>query len=244
MFRSTLRQQLLGLISLMLLMGMAVSNAATAPTEIEYAYPDQSVWTTQVDENGILKNPLLDFAERLFSRAGIPWHSTPYPAKRLFSNLKQGVSNFSMLVRAASLESCCLFSQQPVTHTELRVYRLADAAPITDKEALKGKRVITIHGYSYGGLGRFIRDPANNIEIINTPRHESAFAMLAHQRADYLLDYTGPSMEVLAAEPIPGIENHILTTLNVYLVLHKDYPDAEQVMKKLDAIAQELNREQ
>ncbi|TVO70750.1 substrate-binding periplasmic protein [Sedimenticola selenatireducens] len=231
---------LYGMTLISLLIFPAISWADDSTPEIEYAYPNQSVWTIRTDDKGILKNPLLDFAATLFSQANMKWHSAPYPAKRLFSNLKNGISNFAILVRANSLKECCIFSQAPVTRTELRVYRLNNAAPIQSMDDLKGKRVITILGYSYGTLGRFIRNKENKIERFNAPNHQSAFAMLAHKRAEYLLDYTGPSAEVLADNPIEGVQDHILSQLDVYLVLNKNYPDVQRVMDRLETIARDI----
>lgn len=215
-------------------------SAEDALPEIEYAYPNQSVWTIYKDENGVLKNPLLEFASALFQQANMKWHAAPYPAKRLFNNLRKGVSNFSILVRAASLQDCCIFSKEPVTSTELRVYRLSSAPPIQNKQDLIEKRVITILGYSYGELGRFIRNKDNHIEIFNAPNHQSAFAMLEHKRAEYVLDYTGPSIEVLTEKPITGIQDHVLSQLNVYLILNKNYPNAQEVMDKLETLSRDI----
>ena len=71
---------------------------------MEYVYPDQSIWTTQRDAEGVLKNPLLHVAEEMFSDLQIPWTAKPYPANRMFDRLQEGISNFSILVRAARLK--------------------------------------------------------------------------------------------------------------------------------------------
>ena len=71
---------------------------------MEYVYPDQSIWTTQRDAEGVLKNPLLHVAEAMFSELQIPWTAKPYPANRMFDRLQEGISNFSILVRAARLK--------------------------------------------------------------------------------------------------------------------------------------------
>ena len=126
---------------------IAVEKAVSYP-EIEYASPDQSVWTTRVNAQGEPDNPLLRVAEALFSKAGVPWHSKSYPAARLFKYLQSGVVQFSMLVKATGLQECCLFSRKPVAIAEIRAYRRAGTAPIRVTEDLAGKQVITIRGYS------------------------------------------------------------------------------------------------
>lgn len=208
---------------------------------IEYGYPDQSVWTTERDATGALKNPLLNLAEVLFGEAGMVWTSRAYPAKRLFTHLKDGAIPFTMLVRASSLEACCLFSSNPVTSTELRIFRFPQMPPIATKEDLIGKRVITIRGYSYGSLGKFMRNAANNVAVQEAKSHVAAFQLFERGRGDYVIDYTGPAEEVLARRPINDITSDVYTRLNVYLVLNKTYPDAAALMARLERIAAGLD---
>jgi ABC-type amino acid transport substrate-binding protein len=219
----------------------SLANAQTAPPKIEYAYPDQSVWTTRLNDLGELDNPLLRVAAVLFEKAGIPWQGKDYPAARMFNQLRDGTSQFSMLVKAPALQDCCLLSKAPVTSSELRVYRTADKPPIRSDEDLVGKRVIIIRGYSYGGLLKFITDPVNKITTHSAVRHDIAFSMLEAKRGDYLLDYTGPAAEVLAVQPIADVQSDVLSRQDVFLVLSRSYPDAPAMLARLEAILATLD---
>lgn len=216
---------------------------AKAAQEILYVYPDQSVWTTEIDDQGMPANPLLRLAEAMFKEAGLPWRATALPAARMFAQLKGGQANFSMLVRSPALKDCCLFSRKPVASAELRVYWLADMPPIRKREDLAGKLVITILGYSYGDLAAFLADEGNTISRTDVSRHQAAFDMLVRKRGDYLLDYVGPADEVLDGKPIPNLRSTSLGRMDVHLVLAKSYPDAKKTMAKLEAIADKLDRE-
>ncbi|CAA7617294.1 ABC-type amino acid transport/signal transduction system protein [Candidatus Terasakiella magnetica] len=209
--------------------------------EIEYVYPDQSVWTTRTDARGEPENPLLRFAASLFSKAEIPWHGHAYPAARMFEYLQNGTAQFSILVNAPSLQACCLVGRKPVATAEVRVYRKAGKARISTKDDLVGKSVIAIMGYSYAGVLNFINDPKNKISVSSAQTHDSAFMMLDRERADYLLEYSGPAVEVLAAHPVAGIEYDVLARSDVHLILARSYPNAEAVMAKLEAIAATLH---
>lgn len=213
-----------------LLMGACLTFAPTpssAQEELEYAYPDISVWTTQRDANGKLKNPLVKLADPLFKKAGIPWHPKDYPARRLFDNLRKGYSKFSMLVNAPALEGCCLLSKDPVASVEIRMYRRKSAPAISGREDFNGKEIISIHGYSYAGLAKYMKVKENNVTNYAAPDHHAAFHMLKARRADYVLDYAFPAEEVIMNNPIPDITFDSLSQTNVYLVLNKQYPDAE-----------------
>jgi len=206
-----------------------------------YGYPDVSVWTTQRNTEGLLENPLLKLANAMFNEAGIQWNSKPYPAKRLFKYLKEGIVPFSMLVRAPSLQECCLFSEQPVTSTELRIYRRTGTPPTTSLADLSGKRVIMIRGYSYGGVGKYIRDAANGIEVQEATSHVAAFQLFERNRGDYVVDYMGPAEEVLTSQAIDNTVYDVFKQLEVFLVLSRSYPNASEILKKLENIVANLD---
>jgi len=232
-------------LMLSLSLGALNHTSATAAEEIEYAYPDISVWTTKRDAEGKLKNPLVKLAGPLFEKAGIPWHPQDYPARRMFANLRDGTSKFSMLVNAETiLQGCCLVSKDPVALVEIRVFHKKGTPAITKREDLNGKSVITIRGYSYAGTLKYIQDETNEIENYPAPNHHAAFDMFDSGRADYILDYAFPAAEVLEENPIKDITYSTLKQTNVYLILHKDYPDAENVMAKLEEIAKTLDKEE
>jgi hypothetical protein len=229
------------LLALTLLSCRTATAGETASPEIEYASPEQSVWTTRLNSDGEPDNPLFRVAAALFAKAGIAWHGRSYPAARMFKYLQDGNAQFSMLVQSPALQTCCLLSRKPVAVTEIRVYHQENQAPINSLADLVGKNVITIHGYSYGGLLPFFNDDANRIHNNVALTHPSAFKMLARQRADYVVDYAGPAAEVLAAEPLPGLRSELLSRQEVRLVLVKSYPEAAKVMARLEAIAESLD---
>lgn len=234
-FRSNILIVLIGLGALWSDGGFAQGGSPTAAgREIEYAYPSPSVWTSRLNSRGEPENPLLKVADALFRKAGLPWHSANYPAARVFENLRNGTSDFSMLVNSPAIEDCCLVSKKPVAHTELRVYRLAQQPPVTRREALVGKNIITVLGYTYGGLLPFFDDKQNRIGNNVVSTHEAAFAMLEKGRADYLIDYVGPSTEILATHPIPNLKSELLQPIEVHLILSKKVSDGPRLMARLE----------
>ncbi len=207
-----------------------------SPPAIRYAHPTQLVLSTLKNENGERNNPLLRVAKALAQHAELDFESISYPAARLFHSIDKGYANFSILVHSPSLDKCCLVGKSPVVTTELRIYHKKETPKITSVESLAGKRVITIRGYSYGQLKPFLSDADNNIAVALTLTHASAFAMLDQGRADYVLDYKQPSIEVLQQRPIEDIQFEILHKISLYLILHKSYPNAPQVLAEFEKI--------
>lgn len=223
---------------------MAQETVERQRTAIEYGYPDQSIFVATVNAKGQPDSPMNRLAEVLMARAGLKWHGVPYPASRLFSNLKDGTTNFAILVRAPSLKECCLFSQKPVYSTELKVYAIGDKPSVKVREDLAGKRVITIRGYSYAGMLKYIADPANRVTNEVASTHKAAFEMLVAARADYLLDYASAAGDILAESPIRDLQSTPLSQLDIYLILSRTYPKAEELMARLEAIVTSLDVEE
>lgn len=209
--------------------------------EIEYGYPDQSIFVATINDKGQPDSPMTLVADAILTKAGLSWHAMPYPAKRLFDNLKNGTTNFSILVRASSLKDSCIFSRDPIYSTSLNVYHLGEKPRIRSKEDLMGKSLITIRGYSYGGLLKFISNPDNGIvnEVAST--HKAAFKMLEENRSDYLIDYASAAGDILAEKPIKGLNSDKLSQLDIFLIVSKLHPDAEDLMARLEEIAATLD---
>lgn len=238
-------------LSGILMIAMAVPAMANdsirksgSANSIEFGYPDQTVFVTTTDTQGRLENPMIRLATVMMDKAGFSCQSKAYPAKRLFANLESGVTPLSFLVRVPDLQDSCLFSSQPIYKVKLNVYHLDSTPKVTSKEDLKGNKLITIHGYSYGGLMEFIGKPENNIKISHTRTHEAAFTMLSTKRGDYLLDYEPVSSHVLSLDPIEGIQADCVDELAIYIVLSKAYPGAADLMAKLEEIISRLDVEQ
>ncbi len=218
-----------------------VDSHAADNIDIKYGYPNQSIFVATINGKEQPTTPMLFVADELFKRANLTWRATAYPAKRLFNNFKNGKTNFSILVRASSLLDSCIFSKKPVYSTTLNLYYIGNKTPITKKEDLSGTRVATIRGYSYGKLRKFIEDPKNNItnEVTNT--HSSALRMLELGRVDYVLDYASAAEDIIAENSISNLQSNTLSQLKIFLVLSKSYPNANELMNRLETIAESMD---
>jgi len=229
---------------LALSLAAASSLAATAGTPmLTYGYPEQPP-RAFTNARGEADGAYPRLLRRLLPRAGLTWRADSYPAKRLMVNLQRGETNFSILVRNPILDQCCLYGSRPVWFDELRAYHVGDKPPLRSRADLVGKRIITLAGFSYGGLISFINDPANHIEAQPAPSHQAAFEMLDAGRADYLLDYAEPAAaEGLARHPVARLGSGLIETVNMYFVINRDYPDAAAVLERLETLYQKMRAE-
>jgi hypothetical protein len=209
---------------------------------LEYAYPDVSVWTTKRTPYGNLDNPLLRLATNLFWEVGIDFTAAPYPAKRMFQRLIYGESQFSMLVRAPQLlKGCCLVSEKPVAVVELRAFHSKKFPKIIERADFIGKRVILIRGYSYAGLTKYIKAKNSQVKYTVAPDHKKAFELLKRGRGEYVIDYARPADEILKEVSIKGLTYSTLKQSDIHMFLHKSFPNAPEVMTKLEKAAAKLD---
>ncbi len=181
---------------------------------------------------------------KTLERAGIPYELNGFPPKRLYKNLGEGVTHVFLGTRGVpEYDGQVLYSSIKVEEIEVRLYTLRDKPLLKTLQELKGKQVITQRGYGYGGMVTFLDDPANGITVDPTDGHELAFKKLIKGRADYLLDYMQPAEAVIKNGRLTGLKFSRLKSLSVQFIVSKKVPDAENLLKKIDAAYLALKKE-
>lgn len=184
----------------------------------------------------------VNITEHILNTAQLSYNIKKYPPARLYSDVAKGdVHIWPGIKGVPAHKDTTLASESTVFKITLNVYSIGDKSPIQSKDDLKGKNIIVLRGYSYGGLIKFLEDPNNNIQIkgkVNS--HESAFKMLTKQRADYVLDYKYPSDKVLKNLDIPRLTHTTISVLPAQWIVSKATPNAEDVVKILDTTYQQL----
>lgn len=177
----------------------------------------------------------VDMLKQVFEKAGLEYVFKGYPAKRLYKNVGDGTTQVWMgTLGVAEYEGKTIISPKQTSEINLEVYTLGSAELLPKTvEDLKGKAVITIFGYNYGGTLKFLEDPQNNIKTEPAKTHESAFKMLQAGRAPFLLDYKEPASEVIPKLNIQDIKKSSIKTLGIYIHINNKVPDAQAIMDKL-----------
>lgn len=227
------------LFSWLLLILASTSNAEESKTLI-YVHPEIPVLTL-IDENRRVYDPITRTMAETFKKAGLMWQDSPAPISRMYQYLQNNPEYFSILVKTPYINKCCITSEKPAFHLELRAYRRAETPKITNIQSLAGKKIITIRGYSYGNTKEFLSNKTNRIEHQPASTHQSAFAMLRAGRANYFLSYRGPQKNFNGKIPNISIEYDVIEVLDLYLIFNKEYPNAENIIRTLEETYHELN---
>ncbi|MBF0203167.1 MAG: transporter substrate-binding domain-containing protein, partial [Desulfamplus sp.] len=142
---------------------------------------------------------LVDYIKAALTKSNMSSYSVEgYPPKRLYMYLAEGDVDLCLGVKGVpALEGNVIYSNEKITDIDLRLYYRQETMVLKSKEELRGKRILTIRGYSYGGFIKYLANPENNIVMDVTNGHELAFKKLQAKRADYVLDYSFPSDETL-----------------------------------------------
>ena len=186
------------------------------------------------DEEGNPKGLLIELAKMVIPKAGYKWTAHSRPTKRMANDIVTG--DLDLWIGLATLpefEGTTLIGKPIVSTIELNSYWLGDKPAIQKKEDLSGKRVITLHGYSYGGWITYIQNPENNVTECRSFSHEQAVNMLKYDRCDYLLNYAGPMKNMLQLIPIETLNQTRISALEARFVVSKKTNNAQRLLELL-----------
>jgi len=211
----------------------ANANDAPEAQEIALGYIEfPPVFST--DELGNPKGLLIELAKMVLPKAGYKWTAHSRPTKRMANDIVTGDLDLWIGLSTLPEFDDTTFIGKPIVSTiELNSYWLGDKTPIQTKEDLSGKRVITLHGYSYGGWIKYIQNPINKVVECRSFSHEQAVNMLKYGRCDYLLNYSGPMENKLKSIQIDELNKNRISALEARFVVSKKTKNAQQLLESL-----------
>ena len=177
----------------------------------------------------------LDVMKKTLQHAGVRYQLKIYPAKRLYTNLGNGETDLYLGIKGApEYEGKVLYSKTSISKIQMRIYAVGDTPLPLTKEDLRGHKISTIRGYSYGGLVSYFSDPKNNIDTALTAEHLASFQMLKNNRVDYVVNYKHPSEAVLENLYIPNLKYTNFYSVDVFFIVSKTTPNAAEIIQKLE----------
>ena len=178
----------------------------------------------------------LALMEKTLRHAGLDYRLDIYPTKRLYRNLGNGETDLFLGIKGSpEYDQNVLYSSTAISQIQMRIYAIGDTPLPSIKEDINNHKIITMRGFGYGGLVSYFSDPKNNIEVTSTSKHRSSFLMLKDKRADYVINYKQPSETALENLEIPYLKHINFYDAEVYFIVSKKTPHAEEVLKKLEA---------
>lgn len=194
-----------------------------------------------VNPDQTLSGIYLNILKKTLKHAGLKYRIDVYPPKRLYRNLSKGITELVLGIKGSpEYDNNVLYSTTEISQIQMRVYATGNTKlPIIMKD-INNHKIVTMRGYSYGGLVSYFEDPKNNIEVTLTSEHRSSFLMLKDHRTDYVINYKHPSETALENIEIKDLKYTNFYDVKVYFIVSKALPNAEEILRKLEQAYLEL----
>ncbi|MEC7816919.1 MAG: transporter substrate-binding domain-containing protein, partial [Pseudomonadota bacterium] len=148
----------------------------------------------------------VDLTREVAEEAGYQLEFLYLPVSRAYLYLQNGTVDLWLgMTDIPALTYDILESWANPASLQLSAWYRKGTQPVEHLDALRGKTVILIGGYTYGGFRDWL-DQQKDIRLTEAPNHRSGIDMLKRKRGDYLLDYRQPVIEVLEERPGHGLQ--------------------------------------
>jgi ABC-type amino acid transport substrate-binding protein len=214
-----------------ILLALCLSYPAYAKTKIAYVHVPPYAYQ---DANKRAKGLLIEKFREIMYSIEVEAEFIQLPHRRLIKYIEQGkVDLWAGQDNSQVNNELSLVSKTPLFLMELKVYWKTGTPRVDTFEDLFNKNLIMISSYSYGGnYSKLAKKSESVTYVIN---HEEGFDKLLTGNNKYLLDYKGISQGVIEKFKITGFQEASLAKYTLYLKLSKAYPNASELMKKINA---------
>lgn len=178
----------------LMMAGFARADSSRPVLRVAYAeFPPIEYQNADGEAAGLF----IDLTRKVAEEAGYTPDFVYLPVGRIYLYLKSGMIDvWPGLTGIPSLKDDVLESWVSPVPVQLSAWYVAGTPPLTHLDDLRGKMLIVIGGYTYGGLLERLQS-YEDIRITEAPNHRSGIDMLKRKRGDYLLDYRQPVLEIL-----------------------------------------------
>jgi polar amino acid transport system substrate-binding protein len=221
---------------LCVVLGLTLMAGRVEAADIRLAGPDFLPYYEM--DNGRMVGALALILEKIWSNTGASVQGQVFPATRLMSNLIDGSSDSSLLVRNPALDDSpdVIRSPVPISELVLNVYTVGRPAPPIGQDDLRGSSVIVMRGYGYGGLRSWMDQKDNRISLIEANNVEAALSMLIAKRARFALLYDvnfTAARQALGSQPDDLFATSLQRVPTYIYISRKSVPNADAVMDRI-----------
>jgi len=184
--------------------------------------------------------PAVDVLLRILDEAGYRADVRAYPSVRVRALVESGDLDISIATRVWDKDNIVLFPDTPFGEQKIGLFWRGTAHDVGSLAQLDGKTVIV-------PLGQFtpaalLKKKAPLAIMRESRDFEGAIAMLQNGRADYLLDWENPVRSQL--DHLGLTLRHLsLPPVYTYVVVGRRVPDAEGIIRRIDAVMKKLTAE-
>ncbi len=186
---------------------------------------------------------MVNIMKKVVQRADIDYSIKEYSTKKLYRNLGKGkVHLFVGIKNVSEYHDNVLYSDKIVDRLVVSILRKKNSPPVRNRDELKGKKVIINQGYSYAGMRKYVLDGKNNVKVYENKSNVNMLKMLDADRAPYCLFYERLSKKALKEYPMEDVVSDALRSIDFYIILSKNAPYRDKLIKIINEVAEEENR--
>lgn len=175
----------------------ALAEAGTASKLLKIAYVDFPPMTYQ-KADGSPAGTFIEITRKVAIEAGYEPEFLHLPISRVYLYLRNGrIDVWPGSANVPALKGEVLETWVSPFASQLSAWYLEGTEPLSHFDQLQGKTVITIAGYTYGGLLYWL-EGESSIDVTQAPNFRAALDMLKLGRGQYLFGHRDPVLETLA----------------------------------------------
>ncbi|WP_349342154.1 transporter substrate-binding domain-containing protein [Marinobacter sp. MMG032] len=174
----------------------ALAEAGTASKLLKIAYVDFPPMTYQ-KADGSPAGTFIEITRKVAIEAGYEPEFLYLPISRVYLYLRNGrIDVWPGSANVPALKGEVLETWVSPFASQLSAWYLEGTEPLSHFDQLRGKTVITIAGYTYGGLLYWL-EGESSIDVTQAPNYRAALDMLKLGRGQYLFGHRDPVLETL-----------------------------------------------
>ncbi len=215
-------------------LAVAAAQPVSEPDHLRIAYVEFPPYTYQ-DNEGNPAGSFIDITRKVVKEAGYQPDFVYLPISRAYLYLRSGkVDVWVGLTHVPKLTGDVLESRVTPVPVQLSAWYCNGTDVLENLEQLKGKTVIVIGGYTYGGLINWL-NTTDGITVTEAPNHRSAIEMLKRGRGDYLLDYREPVNQILTQPSDSIVRETAVRTRHTAWIFSLVNPQAAFLRDQIDS---------
>ena len=211
----------------------ALAEAGTASKLLKIAYVDFPPMTYQ-KADGSPAGTFIEITRKVAIEAGYEPEFLYLPISRVYLYLRNGrIDVWPGSANVPALKGEVLETWVSPFASQLSAWYLEGTEPLSHFDQLQGKTVITIAGYTYGGLLYWL-EGESSIDVTQAPNYRAALDMLKLGRGHYLFGHRDPVLETLAMSEDEKIRESEIRLRNLTWLFSLANPRAAILREEFD----------
>ena len=221
------------IVALVVLKPVSVLAETSDNRSLRIAYVEFPPITYQA-ENGQAEGSFIEITRKVAREAGFEPEFLYLPVSRAYLYLTNGkIDAWPGVTNIPALDGEVLESWASPLPVQLSAWYLEGTEPLAHFDQLPGKTVITIGGYTYGGLLYWL-EAEGSIDVTQAPNYRAALEMLKLGRGHYLFGHRDPVVETLTMPKDEKIRESAIRLRNLTWLFSLANPRAAILREEFD----------